>query len=112
MEVAAAVEVVGARGLRAIAAAAGSQVRLASDDRFQSGGSGLLIELDRTEHVAVIGHRDRLHPGGFRMFDQRADLVGSVEQAELRMDVKMDETHRSLPLPPGPPHARRAMFLW
>jgi hypothetical protein len=62
VEVAAAVEVVAAWNLRAIAALAGREIDLASDDRLDPGRLCLLIELDRAEHVAVIGHRDRFHP--------------------------------------------------
>ncbi len=62
------------------------------------GGLGLLVELDRAEHVAVIGHRDRFHPRGLGVVDQRPDFVGAVEETVLRMNVKMDETH-SGPLP-------------
>ena len=50
-------------------------------------------ELDRAEHVAMIGHRDRGHAGLLGVLEQRRDLVGAVEQAVLGMDVKMDETH-------------------
>src|SRR5258707_331606 len=93
MKIAAAVEVVAARNLGAIGALARRQVSLASDDRFDPGGGGLLKELDCAEHVAVIGHRESFHAGGFRVFDERADFVGAVEQAVLRVDVKMNETH-------------------
>jgi hypothetical protein len=62
MKVAAAVEVVAARNLRAIGALARREVRLASNDRLDPGRPGLLIKLDRAEHVAMIGHRDRFHP--------------------------------------------------
>ena len=101
VEVATTVEVVAARGLGAIGALAAGEIRLASDDRLDPGGDGLLVELDRAEHVAMVGDRQRLHPGGLRMLDQRGELVGSVKQAVLRMDVQMGKTHRGTSRPKG-----------
>ena len=60
-----------------------------------------LIELDRAEHVAMVGHRDRFHPRRLGVLDQRPDFVGAVEEAVLRMDVKMDETHSGPSPAPG-----------
>src|ERR1700674_506592 len=102
MKISAAVEVVAARNLRAIGALARRQVSLASDDRFYPRSGGLLKELDRSKHVAVIGHRESFHAGGFRVFDQRPDFVGAVEQAVLRVDVKMNETHSAIAPAPSP----------
>ena len=93
VEVAAAVEVVAARNLRAIGALARREIHLASDDRLDADRFRLLIELDRAEHVAMVGHRDRFHPRRLGVLDQRPDFVGAVEKAVLRVDVKMDETH-------------------
>ena len=93
VKIAAAVEVVAARNLRAIGALARREVHFASDDRLDARGFRLLIELDRAEHVAVVGHRDRFHPRRLGVFDERADFVSAVEEAVLRVDVKMDETH-------------------
>src|SRR5258708_34504544 len=93
MKIAATVEVVAARNLRAIGALARREVHLASDDRLDARGFRLLIELDRAEHVAMVGHRDRFHPRRLGVFDQRPDFVRAVEEAVLRVDVKMDETH-------------------
>ena len=93
MEIAARLVVV-TLALDAIAAFAGREIGLASDDGLDAGGLGLGEEFDRAEHIAVIGHRDRGHAGLLRVFDQRTDLVGAVEQAVLGMNVKMNETHR------------------
>ena len=93
MKISAAIEVVAARNLRAIGALARREINLASDDRLDARGFSLLIELDRAEHVAMVGHRDRFHPRRLGVFDERPDFVGAVEEAVLRMDVKMDETH-------------------
>ena len=109
MEVATRLEIVGLGDLIAIGAFAGGQIGFASDDRLDPVLAGLHEEFDRAEHVAMVGHGDGGHAGGFGVFDQRADFVGAVEQTVLRMNVKMDETHRGgLNLLPTPqPNQRR-----
>src|SRR5208283_1110441 len=101
VEVATAVEVVAARNLRAIGPLARREIHLASDDRLDADRFRLLIELDRAEHVAMVGHRDRFHPRRLGVLDQRPDFVGAVEETVLRVDVKMDETHSGRPPAPG-----------
>jgi hypothetical protein len=48
-----------ALGAPLLEARAGGHVRLEPDDRLDAGGGGGLGELDRTVHVAVVGHGDR-----------------------------------------------------
>src|ERR1700722_12983448 len=93
MEVAAAVEVIALGHLRTIGALAGRDIGLASDDRFDPVLSGFAEELDRTEHVAMVGDGHRGHARRMRVLEQRFDLIGAVEQAVLGMDVEMGETH-------------------
>src|SRR4029077_19110049 len=63
MEIAAAFDVVAALGLAAISPLARRETALAADNRFDAALPGLLKKFDRAEHVAVIGYRDRGHPG-------------------------------------------------
>src|SRR5579885_2152719 len=94
MEVAAALHVVAAGSLSTIGSFAGGEVCLASDYRLDAVGDGLLVELDRAEHVAMVGNRHRFHAAGFGVLEERSDFVGAIEQAELRMNMQMGETHR------------------
>ncbi len=94
VEVAPGLVVVAALLLAALGAAAGSEVHLASDDRLDGVRHARLVELDRAEHVAVVGHRDRRHPERLHLRDQLRDLVGAVEQTVLRVEMEMHEAHR------------------
>jgi hypothetical protein len=98
MVVAAILEVVALGNLRAISTLARREIRLASDDRLDALLFRLFEKLDRAEHVAVVGDRDRIHARSLGMIDQRTNLVGAVEQTELGMYVKMRETHQGTPL--------------
>src|ERR1700732_386077 len=94
MEVAAAVEVVALGNLRAIGPLAGRDVGLASDDRLDAVVDGFAEELDRAEHVAMVGDGHSGHPRGAGVLKQRVNLVGAVEQFVLSMDVEMGEAHQ------------------
>src|SRR5262245_5331164 len=62
-------------------------VRLAADDGFHSCFFGLSIELNRAEHVAVVRHGYGRLTKSLDLLDQRLNLIGAVEEAELRMQV-------------------------
>src|SRR5882672_2971672 len=74
-------------------------VHLAADDRLHAVAPRLLRELDRAEHVAVVRDRARRHAGGLHARHELLDLVGAVEQRELRVQMQVDEGHRPEPLP-------------
>ena len=65
-------------------------------------GLGGVIELDRAEEIAVIGHGD----GGHLLLDhdlhQLVDIAGAVEQRIIGVAVQVDEGHRCVKAPsPG-----------
>ena len=74
-----------------VQAAAGSHVGFAANDRFDPEFFRLAIELDRAEHVTVIGYRDGGLAERFDLLNQRIDLIRPVEKAELGVDVEMNE---------------------
>ena len=75
-------------------AGAGREVGLDPDDRADPAGPSLLVEVERTEHVAVVGDRQGRHlePGG--LVEQLADPGRSVEHGVLGMGVQVHETIR------------------
>jgi hypothetical protein len=87
-------------GLRAalLEAASLRHVDLAAEDRLESALTGMVVEHDRREHVAVLGHRQRRHLQLDRFVQELVDAAGAVEQRELGMKVKVDEVlHFSIP---------------
>src|SRR5271163_4316690 len=94
MEIAAGLVIIMLRDLGAVGPLAGRQVGFAADNRLDPVLPRFEEKFDRSEHVAMVGHRDRGHPGLLGVIDQRANFVGAIEQAVLGMDVQMDETHR------------------
>src|SRR5262249_33249372 len=73
-------------------------VHLAADDRLDALARRLLRELDRAEHVPVVGDRTRRHPGLRDAREQLLYLVRAVEQRVLRVEMQVDEGHRPGPL--------------
>ena len=71
--------------------AAGCHVGFAPDDRFDSGLFRFAVELDRSKHVAMIGHRDGRLTERLDLLHQGIDLIGAVEQAVLSVEMQMDE---------------------
>ena len=69
----------------------GSDVRLDTDDRFDSGLLGLVVELARAVHVAVVGHSDCRHLEARGLCEHRRDLGGPVEHRVLGVVVQMNE---------------------
>lgn len=66
-------------------------VGLHADDRPDAFGSALPIELDRPEEVAVIGEGERVHAALLRRSDELRYRHRSVEEAEVAVDVQVDE---------------------
>ncbi len=69
-------------------------VDFAADDGVDAVVLGVVVELDRAEEVAVIGHGDGGH---FLLGDdlhELRDLAGSVEQRVVGVAVKMNERVR------------------
>src|SRR5215211_2958722 len=78
-----------ARGL--LFAAAARDVSLATDDRFNPTPLHRVVERDRAEHVAVIGHGTRGHLQFFNTFRERFDLDGAVKKAVISMKMEVYE---------------------
>ena len=74
-----------------VQAAAGSHVGFAPNDRFHPEFFRLAIELDRAEHVTVVGYRNAGLAEGFDSLNQRLDLIRPVEKAEMGVEVEMNE---------------------
>ena len=52
---------------------------------------GLVVELDRAEQIAVVGHGDGGHLLLCDELHQLRDLAGAVEQRVVGVAVKVDE---------------------
>ena len=76
---------------RPIGAPAGRDIGFDSHDRDHSAGLGLAQELDRPEHVAMVGQRNRRHPQRLDPLDQVRDLARPVQQAVMAVAMKMHE---------------------
>ena len=70
---------------------AARDVELAPEDGLDARLLGVLVEGDRAEHVAVVGHRDRLGAGGGDPLHEVLHLHRAVEHRVLRVDVEVDE---------------------
>jgi len=66
-------------------------IGFAADNWFHSVFLSLLVELNGSEHVAMIGHGYCGHVKGLDLFKKRIELVGAVEETVLRMEVEMNE---------------------
>ncbi len=66
-------------------------VGFAADDRFDTCLFGFAVELDGPEHVAMVGHCHSRLVKRFYLLDERLDLIRTVEQTELRMEMEMNE---------------------
>ena len=76
-----------------IGAAAGSDIHLASQNRFDAALDRLVVERDGREYVPVFGDGDRRHLQIDRAVEQLAYSTRAVEQRELGVQMQMDETH-------------------
>ena len=54
-------------------------------------GFGLVVEIDRTVEIPVVGEGQRLHAQLRGTRHQPVDAAGAVEQGVVAMDVKVDE---------------------
>ena len=75
----------------AIAAITGRHIGLDAQDGFHACGACRLVELHRRMQVAVIGHRHRIHAERLHPRNQRIDLVATIEQAVLAVQMQVDE---------------------
>ena len=71
--------------------AAGGDVGLDADDRLDPRLLGRGVERDDPVHAPVIGQRQRRHPLLGHPLRHLADAAQSIEQAELGVDVEVDE---------------------
>jgi len=71
--------------------AAGGDVGLDADDRLDAGLLGGGVERDDPVHAAVVGQRHCRHPLVGDALRHLADAGEAVEQAELGVNVKVDE---------------------
>ena len=81
----------------ALPALGAGDVGLEADDRLDAVLLGLLVEVDDAKHVAVVGHRDRLHAGVRARLHQIGQADGAIEQAVERVQMEMREVggHRA-----------------
>ena len=54
------------------------QISLHPDDRLDSLCPHSIIEIDRTKHIAMICHRNRVHPQCLDLLCQRLNLIRTV----------------------------------
>jgi len=69
----------------------GSNIELATEDRFYPGLSGGEIEFDHPIHSAVVGDRQAIHPQLFCPGDELWDAAQAIEKAIFGMNMKMSE---------------------
>ena len=75
----------------AVEPSARCDVRLAADDGRQPDILGRIVELDRSEHDAVVRERDSRRALRLRLATEAVDAASAVEQRVLAVDVQMDE---------------------
>ena len=80
----------------AVMPAPGRHIDLAADDRLHARSLGGLVEVDDAIHDAVIRDRDRILAQLPDPLHHVLDAAGTVQQAELRMDMEMYKTHGGL----------------
>jgi hypothetical protein len=86
----------------AVAQVGGGDVGLAAEDHLDVVLLGLGVEVDRAEHVAVVGHRDGVHAARLQGREQVLHPDRAVQQAVLSVDVEVRELahgRRGLPHP-------------
>ena len=79
------------RAVRAPAVGIGRDISLDAEDRFDAGLFGLGIEVDRAIEIAMIGHGNGIHAKVLDPGNQPIDPVGTVEQAVLSVQMKVNE---------------------
>ncbi len=80
----------GARGA-AVMTAAASDVDFATQQRLDAARAGLVVEIRRDEHVAVVsdGHRGRAAPRG--LIHEFRDFAGTVKKTVVSVKMKVNE---------------------
>ena len=63
------------------------EVGLAPDDGFHPTRLGFLVKLDCPEHVPVVGDRDRWHSEGPYLPDEWINLIGTIQEAVLSVQM-------------------------
>ena len=76
---------------RAVVQVSLGHVGFHADDRLDARGPGGVVQLDGAEHVSMVGERHRRHPGFLDGVDHIGEAVGPVEQAELAVQMEVDE---------------------
>src|SRR5690606_15664998 len=67
------------------------EVEFASDQRLDAPGLRLVVELDRAIEIPMVGQRHGAHPELGRALDQAVDAAAAIQQAVVRMDMKVNE---------------------
>ncbi len=68
---------------------AAGHVGLATNNWLDANLLSLAIELNSAKHVPVIRHRDGGLIERLDLADQRIDLIGTVQEAELGVEMKV-----------------------
>ena len=74
-----------------------ADVKLAADDRLDSGLVRRIHEVDRAEDVAVVGHGDRGHAQLFHALDKLFHVAGAVEHGVVGMEMQVNELGHGSP---------------
>jgi hypothetical protein len=69
-------------------------VHLAADDRLDAHRLHRVVELDRPEHVAVIGDRARRHPELRDFLRELVGTAGAVEERIFCVEMEVNEGHQ------------------
>jgi hypothetical protein len=69
-------------------------VDLAAENGLDPGRPCLVVELERTEEVAMVRHPDGRHADAADPLEERVELDGAVEKRVLGVEVEMDELAR------------------
>ena len=72
-----------------VKAALGRDIHFAADDGFNTVAGRGPVEIDRAKHIAMIGHGHRRHAVVSHPRHQVRNLIGSVQQAVLRVQMEM-----------------------
>ena len=75
----------------AVGAVAGGDVGLVADDRLDTHGGRLAVQLDGSVKVAVVGQSDRVHTELLDVPDQLGDAAGAVQEAVVTVAVEVDK---------------------
>ena len=88
------VRLLAAAGGLLVLAAAGRDVRLVADNRLDPRAGHRAIELDRPVEIPMVGQRAGLHLLRLRQLRQARRRAGAVEQAEVAVNVQVNEFFR------------------